>query len=148
MKFSLKDPQNFFRNMLISFGFIIISSWIGTYVTLWLEKLFVINRTFPTSTAIGNYFFIFCRSLPNIIFYFFMGLTIPYVINESAFGWSIFIGSLVLLNKILTTKIFWAIEPKFFDIFSSWFPTWIILPSCILGTLVFLEFKNLKRRRR
>lgn len=144
-KLIFKNKEVFVRNIFILFGFLFSSEWIGSLFTVWLGKLIYINRTFQTSTFIGYSFFIFCRSIPNIIFYLILGLLVPIVIKEDSFIWSIIIGVVIILYKIFTSKIIWGIVPTISDLFSAWFPIFIILPSLVFGTFLFLTVKNRQR---
>ena len=144
-KISLRDPQSFIQKILIGFGFVYVSATIGLFVIYWLTKLFVLNRSFTVSSFFGAFTYIVCSSLPSIIFYFLVGLTIPYIIPKSPFRWSVFIGSLMVVSTILRTRTSWAIEPEFVELLAYWVPKCIILPSCVLGTLFFSRLPLLRR---
>ncbi len=142
---SLRDPRSFAQKILIAFGFVYVSALIGLFVTYWLSKVFVMDRSFTTSSFFGAFAYIFCSSLPNIVFYFIVGLTIPCIISDRPLGWSSFIGLLMVLSRISGSRIHWAGQPELVELLVIWIPRCVILPSCVLGTLISSKSKLLKR---
>jgi hypothetical protein len=132
--------KNIIYTVLIFLGFYFLSSFLGFYVTFGLYKIIVFNRTF------GEISGILFASLPYIIYYCIVGLVIPIIFTKHSLRWSIAFSLLTIINTIFTTKTSIINEPSIYDYLRLWINVIVVLPSCILGTVIYLKFISTNKR--
>ena len=134
------------RNILILFGLIFLYAWVGSIVYAGLSRLFFVNREINTSSIFGGNLYILYVSLPNIIFFFVLGLLVPITIKKETMIWATIIGfSLLLYSRFITKIIHVQIPQAIHSHFSIYAPFAVIVPAFILGS--FLTFQLLRGKK-
>ena len=141
---SKKERRIFIRNLFISFGIIYLCGWARVSIILFLGDIFVYGKSFSSGNVFEVSWMITCHSLPNIVFYIFLGIFIPYLIINFNIKWIWFIGVLLISFIILKRTIHWVEPPDVVDYLRAWIPTLLIIPSLILGTLLTQKYKLIK----
>jgi hypothetical protein len=137
--------ETLIRNILILLGFLFLRVLVGSYAIWWMGKIFFLDRTFRISSLFGTNVFTLCKTLPNILFFFLLGLLVPVVIRKDSMIWSTIIGfALLLYNRFMTMFGAGELPPTIYTHLVRYMPLAVIVPAFVLGS--FLTYQLMRSK--